>query len=110
MYAFCMHVYMLCYAMLCYAMLCYAMLCYAAPPSGAKLSGVRLRPTVGSSQFYVFEIHPGITLSTNNQITRCNYYVRPKRYVDIYNCTIVYNVMHLFYDCPKLRDTRTRRR
>ena len=50
------------------------MLCYSI--SGAKFSGVHLQPTVGSSQFFFFFIHPSITLFTNNQIKLCSYYIQ----------------------------------
>ena len=69
---------------------------------GIKLSGVHLRPAVGSSRFYHFEIHPAITLSTNNRITLCSYYVQLSTTLCEQLHTIVENVMYLFFNCPKI--------
>ena len=55
--------------------------CYATPPRSfasraSNFQGYRYDPVTGSSQFIFFEIHPAITLSTNNRITLCGYYVQ----------------------------------
>ena len=51
------------------------MLCF----SGVKLSGFHLRSTIGSSQlFFLLEINPPITISTNNRINICSYYVKQR--------------------------------
>ena len=59
--------------------------------------------------FYIFELHPIITLSTNNQITLCSYYNCPVQLPTML-CeqlrTIIDNAMFLLFYCPELRYTR----
>ena len=60
-------------------------------------------PMVGSSK-----IQPTITLSTDNRVTLCSYYRHLSVTLRQQLRTIVDNVMRLFFDCPKLRNTRAR--
>ena len=74
------------------------------------MSGPYLQHTIVSSQIDVFEIHPAITLSTNNEITLCSYYVKLSATLCEQLHTLVASAMRIFFDCPKLRNTRARRR
>ena len=55
-----------------------------------------------------FLIHPTITLSINNQIALCSYYIQLFATLFEQLRTIVDTVMHRFFDCSKLRYTRAR--
>ena len=58
-----------------------------------------------SSQFNFFEVHPAVTLFSNNQITLCSYYVQHSAMLHELLHTIVDNVMRLFLDCLKFHNT-----
>ena len=49
---------------------------------------------------FIFVIHPAITISTNNRITLCSYYVQLSATI-LRLRPIVDNVMRLFSDNPK---------
>ena len=86
------------------------MLCYSSWTlciSGAIFSGVHLQPHGRVVSFLYFE---GITLSTNKPITLLSYYAQLSATLSEQLRTPVNSVMRLFFDCPKLRNTRARRR
>ena len=55
------------------------------------------------------EIHPTITLSMNNRVTLCSYCKQLSTVLCEQLRILVDNIMHLFFDCPKLHHTRTMR-
>ena len=82
--------------------------CYPTSP----IDALHLRHSGSSpvSRVDFFEIHPATTLSMNNLITICSYYVQLSATLCQHLRTIIHNVMRLFYDCPKLCNTRAKRR
>lgn len=83
-------------------MLCYSplMLCI----SGVKRSGVHLRPDGRDAAVLFFEIHPAITLSTNNRITLCSYFLQLCATLCEQLHAIVHKVKRFFYEFSKLRN------
>ena len=71
----------------------------------ACVRGARVRACI-----FFLEIYPAVTLSLNNRITLCNYYLQFSATICKQLRTIIHNVTHLLFDCPKLRTTRARRR
>ena len=58
--------------------------------------GSSTSPRSGRLDFFFFEIQPAITLSTNNRITHCSYYVQLSATLREQLRTIVDNVRRLF--------------
>ena len=61
-----------------------------------------MTPRSGHSSFIFSKITPAITLSTNNRITLCSYYVQLSATLREQLRTSVDNVMRLFFDYPKI--------
>ena len=82
-------------------------------PSKQSLRFIQQPHTLNQQSFrfiLFFEIHPVITLSTNNGITLCSYYVQLPATLREQFRTTVDNVTRLFLRCPKLRHRNARRR
>ena len=67
-------------------------------------------PRSGRLSWSFFQNSPAITLSTNNRISLCSYYIQLSATLLVHLCTIVGNVVRLSFECPKLLNTKTRRR
>ena len=72
--------------------------------------GSTMTPRPGRLSLIFFKIHPPVPFSMNNQITLCSYYVQLSTILCEQLHTIVDDFMHLFFDCPELRNTRASHR